>query len=67
MRNETELFVNEDTEIFCFVLSGDVLAEHGDVSYQPLPTFRDEECGAFIWIDCDELASVLLQRISDRL
>ena len=48
MRNETELFVNEDTEILCFVLPQDVLAEHGDVPYRALRTFRDEECKTFI-------------------
>ena len=48
VRNETELFVNEDTEIFCFVLLGNVLAEHGDVPYRVLTTFHIEECRAFI-------------------
>ena len=36
VRNETEFFVTEDTQIFCFVL-----AEHGDVLHRTVTTFRD--------------------------
>ena len=68
VRNETHLFVNEDIEIFCFVLPGDVLTEHGDVPYRALTTFRDKEWRTFIGIVSDEPTSaLLLQRISGRL